>query len=109
MALGAVVVLKGAGTVVTDGEGRIFTDTHATAALASGGTGDVLAGLIGALIAQGQAPFEAARAGVHLHGEAGTQLGSVRGRAGILASEVADALVEVQEAVRVGLEERRQV
>jgi hydroxyethylthiazole kinase-like uncharacterized protein yjeF len=108
-ALGAVVVLKGAGTVVTDGEGRVFTDAHATSALASGGTGDVLAGLIGALIAQGLAPFEAARAGVFLHGEAGTQLGNLRGRAGILASEVADALVEVQEAVRVGLEERRRL
>jgi NAD(P)H-hydrate epimerase len=102
----AVVVLKGSGTVVTNGDGRMYTDSHATSALASGGTGDVLAGLIGALIAQGLPPFEAARAGVFLHGESGAQLGIRRGRAGILASEVADALVEVQEAVRLGLEGR---
>lgn len=106
--MGAVVVLKGSGTVVTNGEGRMYTDSHATSALATGGTGDVLAGLIGSLIAQGLPPFEAARAGVFLHGEAGTQLGIRRGRAGILASEVADALVEVQEAVRLGLEGRGQ-
>jgi NAD(P)H-hydrate epimerase len=86
----------------------MYTDSHATSALATGGTGDVLAGLIGSLIAQGLPPFEAARAGVFLHGEAGTQLGIMRGRAGILASEVADALVEVQEAVRLGLEGRGQ-
>jgi NAD(P)H-hydrate epimerase len=104
--MGAVVVLKGSGTVVTDGDRRMYTDSHATSALASGGTGDVLSGLIGALIAQGLSPFEAASAGVFLHGEAGTQLGMSRGRAGILASEVADALVVVQETVRLRLEGR---
>jgi ADP-dependent NAD(P)H-hydrate dehydratase / NAD(P)H-hydrate epimerase len=98
--LGVVLVLKGARTVVADVDGRKWVDGHATSALASGGTGDVLAGLIAALLAQGLDPFEAARTGVFLHGEAGTRLAALRGRAGILASEVADALVEVQEAVR---------
>ncbi|MHB1525154.1 MAG: NAD(P)H-hydrate dehydratase [Candidatus Dormibacteria bacterium] len=102
--LSCVVVLKGPGTVVAGVEGKLWTDDHATAALASGGTGDVLAGLIGALLAQGQLPFEAAQAAVFLHAEAGSQLARQRGRAGILASEVADALVEVQEQVRLGLE-----
>jgi hydroxyethylthiazole kinase-like uncharacterized protein yjeF len=98
--LGAVLVLKGAGTVVADPEGRSWVDAHATSALATGGTGDVLAGLIGALLAQGLEPFEAARTGVFLHGEAGTRLAHLRGRAGILAGEIADSFVEVAEAVR---------
>ncbi len=98
--LGATVVLKGAETVVADSRGEVWVDGHATSVLATGGTGDVLAGLIGALIAQGLASAEAARAGVFLHGQAGTWLAETRGRAGILASEVADALVGVQEAVR---------
>ncbi|MGA7173094.1 MAG: NAD(P)H-hydrate dehydratase [Candidatus Dormiibacterota bacterium] len=98
--LGVVLVLKGAGTVVADPQGRTWVDGHATSVLATGGTGDVLAGLIGAMLAQGLDPYEAARAGVFVHGEAGTRLSFVRGRAGILASEVADALVEAQESVR---------
>jgi hydroxyethylthiazole kinase-like uncharacterized protein yjeF len=98
--LGAVLVLKGAGTVVAAPDGRMWVDGHATAALATGGTGDVLAGLIGAMLAQGLEPYEAARTGVFLHGETGTRLAFLRGRAGILASEVAGALVETQEAVR---------
>ncbi|HUY53990.1 MAG TPA: NAD(P)H-hydrate dehydratase [Candidatus Nanopelagicaceae bacterium] len=104
--LACVVVLKGAGTVVAGPQGEIWTDDHATAALASGGTGDVLSGLIGSLIAQGQAPFAAAQAGVFLHAEAGSTLGRRRGRAGILASEVGDALVEIQEQVRLVIEAR---
>lgn len=104
--LSCVVVLKGPRTVVTGPGGEVWTDDHATAALASGGTGDVLSGLIGALIAQGQAPFAAAQAGVFLHAEAGSCLGRRRGRAGILASEVADALVEIQEQVRLVIEVR---
>ncbi|MGH7642273.1 MAG: NAD(P)H-hydrate dehydratase [Candidatus Dormibacteria bacterium] len=98
--LGAVLVLKGAGTVVAEPDGRHWEDGHATPVLATGGTGDVLAGLIGALLAQGLDPYQAARAAVFLHGEAGTRLEFSRGRSGVLASEVADALVESQEAVR---------
>ncbi len=98
--LGAVLVLKGAGTVVATPEGQLWVDQHRAPALAAGGTGDVLAGLLGALLAQGLEPFQAARTGVFLHGEAGVRLGLLRGRAGILASEVAAALVETQEAVR---------
>ncbi len=97
---GATVVLKGAGTVVATDADEPWLDDHRTAVLAAGGTGDVLAGLIGALIAQGLDPFAAARSGVFLHGQAGVWLGETRGHSGILASEVADALVGVQEAVR---------
>ncbi|MGC2192063.1 MAG: NAD(P)H-hydrate dehydratase [Candidatus Dormiibacterota bacterium] len=98
--LGCVLVLKGAGTVVASPDGKTWVDGHATSVLSTGGTGDVLAGLIGALLAQGLEPYEAARTGVFVHGEAGTRLSFLRGRAGILASEIADALVETQESVR---------
>ncbi len=70
-AWGHVVVLKGAYTVVAAPDGRTALEPFANPGLATGGTGDVLAGVIVALRAQGLAPFEAAAAGVYLHGLAG--------------------------------------
>ncbi len=105
--LGAVVVLKGASTVVADAAGVTSVDPHATAALATGGSGDVLTGLIGALLAQGLAAADAARCGVFVHGEAGRRLAEARGRAGLLASEIAAATVEAQEQLRRTLEGQR--
>lgn len=68
---GAVVVLKGARTVVAAPDGRVSLNPAASAALATGGSGDVLAGVIGAFLAQGVAPFEAACAGTFVHALAG--------------------------------------
>ena len=62
--------------------------------MATGGTGDVLAGTIGALLAQGLAPFDAARLGVYLHGLAGELVGERIGDAGLLASDLPDALAD---------------
>lgn len=76
--LGCVVLLKGPTTVVADGSGRVLVSTTGDARLATAGTGDVLAGVIGALCARGVAPFEAAACGAHLHGLAAT-LGPVEG------------------------------
>ncbi len=89
---GQVVVLKGARTVVAAPDGRAAVAPFAVAALATAGSGDVLAGLIGALLAQGVAPFEAACLGVYLHGRAGERLSLRLGDAGILASDVAHEL-----------------
>ena len=95
-----VVVLKGAGTVIAAPDGRITLNPIATPALASGGTGDVLAGLIGGLLAQGLPAFESAVTGVHLHGQAGLDLEGVIGQAGVLASDLLPQIPRVMERLR---------
>jgi NAD(P)H-hydrate epimerase len=89
-AWGQVVVLKGARTVTAAPDGRLAVAPFENPALASGGTGDVLAGVIGALLAQGLAPFDAARLGVYLHGTAGDAIRERFGDAGLLASDLPD-------------------
>jgi hypothetical protein len=64
--------------------------------MASGGTGDVLAGTIGALLAQGLAPYDAARLGVYLHGQAGELVRERIGDAGLLAGDLPDAVPMVR-------------
>jgi len=95
-----VVVLKGAGTVIAAPDGRITLNPIATPALASGGTGDVLAGLIGGLMAQKLPPFEAAVTGVHIHSLAGTDLEASLGQAGVLASDLLPQIPRVMERLR---------
>ncbi len=92
---GAVVVLKGAGTVITDG---IHTAINPTGhpALAVGGSGDVLTGLIAALLAQGMPPFNAARLAAWMHGAAAELWATRRGPAGLRAVELADLLPHVR-------------
>ena len=86
---GAVVVLKGEGTVVA-GPGQIAINVSGGPALATAGTGDCLAGLIGALLVRGMGAWEAACAGVYVHGVAGEWLAS-EGRSAV-ALELADAI-----------------
>jgi len=91
---GGVAVLKGAGTKVCDGA-RLFTNTTGNPGMATGGSGDVLAGLIGALLAQGMAPFDAAVLGVHAHGRAGDVVAGRTSQTGLIAEDLPDALAEV--------------
>jgi len=85
---GQVVVLKGARTVIADRDGRTAVSPFENPALASAGTGDVLAGTIGALLAQGLGTFEAAQLGVYLHALAGGAVSDRLGDAGLLASDL---------------------
>ena len=85
---GQVVVLKGANTVIADADGRVARAPFVNAALSTAGTGDVLAGTIGALLAQGVAPFEAACAGVYLHGTAAARVSERLGDSGLIASDL---------------------
>ena len=91
---GAVVVLKGARTLVGDGR-RCFTNTTGNPGMATGGSGDVLAGLLAALLAQGMAPFEAACAAVHVHGRAGDRVARRLSEPGLLASDLPLAIAEL--------------
>jgi NAD(P)H-hydrate epimerase len=85
-----VVVLKGARTVIADPRGSVYLNPVAHSILASGGTGDVLTGMILGLLSQGLSLIESALLGVFLHSQAGIQLAGEKGAQGILASEFAD-------------------
>jgi NAD(P)H-hydrate epimerase len=89
----AIVVLKGARTLVAAPDGTVFVNPTACGALATAGTGDVLTGVIGALLAQGLEPLAAARAGVCLHGAAGEALAARAGS--LLAGDLPDAVAAI--------------
>ncbi len=98
----AVVVLKGAHTVVAAPGGRLSVDPHAVPALASGGTGDVLSGIIAGLLAQGVEPFEAAVTGVYVHAAGGARVASRLGDSGLLASDLLIEIPRVMNDLRRG-------
>src|SRR5450432_28103 len=93
----AVIVLKGARTLVAAPDGTVYINPTATGALATAGSGDVLTGLIGALLAQGMEPLAAARAGVFIHGAAGEAVAARLG-SGLTAGDLPDAIAAVIQA-----------
>jgi len=95
---GAIVVLKGHHTVVTDGE-RIYMNPTGNPGMATGGTGDVLTGAIAGLLAQGMDPFDAAQLGVHVHGLAGDLAAKKLGEISLIAGDVLDHLPEAFKAL----------
>ncbi|MCU0722733.1 MAG: NAD(P)H-hydrate dehydratase [Planctomycetes bacterium] len=88
---GAVVVLKGAGTVVCDGR-RVYLNDTGNPGMASGGVGDVLTGVIAALLALGMEPMAAAALGVRVHGRAGDLAAAKVGETSLCAADVLEAL-----------------
>ena len=97
---GVTVVLKGAYTVVADPQGVCYVSPFANPGLASGGTGDVLAGTIAGLMAQGKPPTEAALAGVYVHGLAGETVRSDVGESGMLAGDLLDKIPHILSQLR---------
>jgi NAD(P)H-hydrate epimerase len=93
-----VVVLKGHRTVVTDGS-RMSLNQTGNPGMATGGTGDVLTGIITALLCQGLSPFDAARLGVHVHGLAGDLAAEELGQVSMMASDLLDYLPKVFRSV----------
>lgn len=91
---GVNLVLKGVPTVIANPDGRVIINPKGNPGMATAGTGDVLTGMIGALIGQGLNPFEAATLGVYLHGLAGDIVASSKGEHSLIASDVIEAIPE---------------
>ena len=94
------VLLKGAHSIVASPEGPGCILPFANPALAAGGTGDVLTGIIGGLMAQGLAPYDAARLGGFLHVTAAAQVRSEFGSAGVIASDLLDRIPRIMAGLR---------
>jgi NAD(P)H-hydrate epimerase len=101
----AVVVLKGARTLVATPRGELWVNPTGNVLLASGGSGDVLAGVIGGLMAQGMDALEAALAGVYVHGLAANLAAGEVGQRGLAAEELADYLAPAFKALEMPEEE----
>ena len=89
---GAIVVLKGRHTIVAREDGHASVNPTGNAGMATGGTGDALTGIIGALLARGMSGFDAARLGTYVHGAAGDLAAARLGEDGLIAGDLVDAL-----------------
>jgi NAD(P)H-hydrate epimerase len=90
--LNSIVVLKGYRTVVADKEGKVFINETGNPGMATAGVGDILTGMIAGLAAQGFSPWDAAVAGVYLHGLAGDLAAADKGEYGMIASDLVDKI-----------------
>ncbi len=97
------VILKGARTVIYAPDGSRWLNPTGNPAMATAGTGDVLAGLIGALLCQGLSPLHAAQSGVYLHGLAGDRVRDRLGASGLIATDMIEELPRAIHAARQGV------
>jgi NAD(P)H-hydrate epimerase len=88
--LGCIIILKGHKTVIADPSGKLFVNPSGNPGMASAGVGDVLTGMIGSFAAQGLSPWDAAVAGVYLHGYAGDLAAKEKGEYGMIASDLVE-------------------
>lgn len=89
---GAVVVLKGHHTIIAAPDGTVMENPTGNSGMATGGSGDVLAGIVGSLVAQGLSPYEAAVCGVYLHGMAGDLAAAKHSQHGMLPTDLIEEL-----------------
>lgn len=89
---GVVTVLKGAGTIIASPEGEVYINHTGNSGMATGGSGDVLSGIIGSLLAQGASPINAAAAGVFLHGTIGDLAAEKLGKISMLPTDMIDMI-----------------
>lgn len=89
---GVVNVLKGAGTIIASPDGEVYINHTGNSGMATGGSGDVLSGIIGSLLAQGAAPINAAAAGVFLHGTIGDLAAEKLGKISMLPTDMIDMI-----------------
>ena len=89
---GVVTVLKGAGTIIAAPDGEVYINHTGNSGMATGGSGDVLSGIIGSLLAQGAAPINAAAAGVFLHGTIGDLAAEKLGKISMLPTDMIDMI-----------------
>ncbi len=94
------VILKGFETVVSSSEGKIYVNKSGNPGMATAGAGDVLAGMVGALLARGFSPFEAAKVGVYLHGCAGDLAAEEKGQESMLASDIIEKIPHAIKEIR---------
>ena len=97
---GAIVLLKGAASIAAEPAGRIFVNPTGGPALGSGGTGDVLLGVVTGLLAQGLAPLHAAALAAYVHGAAADDWARLHGSSGLTASELARAIPAAMAGLR---------
>lgn len=89
---GVVTVLKGAGTIIASPDGEVYINHTGNSGMATGGSGDVLSGIIGSLLAQGAAPINATAAGVFLHGTIGDLAAEKLGKISMLPTDMIDMI-----------------
>lgn len=89
---GVVTVLKGAGTIIASPDGKVYINHTGNSGMATGGSGDVLSGIIGSLLAQGASPINAAAAGVFLHGTIGDLAAEKLGKISMLPTDMIDMI-----------------
>jgi NAD(P)H-hydrate epimerase len=95
-----ILVLKGHRTIVAEPNGKIYINRTGNAGMAKAGSGDVLTGIITALLAQGIEPFTAARWSVFLHGRAGDLAAKTKGKASLIATDLIDYLSQAIRLIR---------
>lgn len=99
---GCVLLLKGHRTVVASPDGKVYVNTTGNAGMATAGSGDVLTGMIAALVGQGLTVFEAAKCGAYLHGKAGDLAAQAKTKLAMIASDIIDNIPAVVKRIESG-------